>query len=70
MEWISVKDGLPEDDGTGMFHSDFVLISDGVGWDMGRLHFDSLAFEDAFDYWSGAWNDCFAVTHWAKVELP
>ena len=44
MEWISVKDGLPEDDGTGMFHSDFVLISDGVGWDMGRLHFDSLAY--------------------------
>ena len=70
MEWISVKDKLPEDNGTGMFCSDSVIITDGTRWDVGNLCFYSLAFRDGDDCWSFGLGNSFAVTHWAKVELP
>ena len=70
MEWISVKDRLPEDDGAGMFRSAWVLITDGMTWDIGNLNLHSLAFRDGVDYWNFGCGDPFTVTHWAKVELP
>ena len=60
MNWISVKDRLPE-------NTDEVLVCF-IGWD--DLQFQSVMYLENGDWYNEHGDPCYTVTHWMPLPEP